>query len=43
MLPYLQMLRDMALDGRKVELPLLKKPIPLIADEWAKPELAPAA
>ncbi|MGD0518111.1 MAG: valine--tRNA ligase [Thermoguttaceae bacterium] len=39
MLPYLEMLRDMALDGRQVLLPLLDRPIPLIADEWAKPEL----
>jgi valyl-tRNA synthetase len=39
MRPYLEMLRDMALDGRKVMLPLLNRPIPLIADTWAKPEL----
>jgi valyl-tRNA synthetase len=39
MLPLLLMLRDMALDGRKVMLPLLNRPIPLIADPWAKPEL----
>ena len=39
MLPLLMKLRDMALDGRKVMLPLLNRPIPLVADEWAKPEL----
>jgi len=39
MLPALEKLRDMALDGRQVMLPLLNRPIPLIADEWAKPEL----
>jgi valyl-tRNA synthetase len=39
MLPYLEMLRDMALDGRQVLLPLLDRPIPLVADVWAKPEL----
>jgi valyl-tRNA synthetase len=39
MLPYLETLRDMAVAGRKVMLPLLNRPIPLIADEWAKPEL----
>ncbi|MBN1700226.1 MAG: valine--tRNA ligase [Spirochaetales bacterium] len=38
-LPRLLLLRDMALDGRKVNLPLLDRPIPLITDEWAKPEL----
>ena len=35
----LEQLRDMARDGRMLMLPLLKRPIPLIADEWAKPEL----
>jgi valyl-tRNA synthetase len=39
MLPELLVLRDMALDGRQVMLPLVDKPIPLVADEWAKPEL----
>jgi valyl-tRNA synthetase len=39
MLPELEKLRDMALDGRQVMLPLLNRPIPLVADEWAKPEL----
>lgn len=38
-LPGLLKLRDMAKDGRKVNLPLLNRPIPLILDEWAKPEL----
>jgi len=32
-------LRDMARDGRKVMLPLLNREIPLVADEWAKPEM----
>ncbi len=31
--------RDMALAGRKVLLPLLDRPIPLILDEWADPAL----
>ncbi len=39
LLPLLKKLRAMALDGRQVRLPLLDRPIPLIADEWAKPEL----
>ena len=39
MLPQLIKLRDMAKAGRKVMLPLLNREIPLIADEWAKPEL----
>ena len=39
MLPELEQLRDMALDGRKLLLPLLDREIPLIADRWAKPEL----
>ncbi len=39
MLPRLEQLRDMALDGRKVMLPLLEREIPLIVDVWAKPEL----
>ena len=38
-LPQLEQLRDMALDGRMLELPLTGRTIPLIADEWAKPEL----
>ena len=39
MLPQLEKLRDMALDGRLVELPLTGRQIPLVADDWAKPEL----
>ena len=38
-LPHLLKLRDMALDGRMVMLPLMERPMPLILDEWAKPEL----
>ena len=30
---------QMAQDGRQLRLPLLDRPIPLVADEWAKPEL----
>ncbi len=39
MLPLLIQLRDMAKAGRKLMLPLLNREIPLVADEWAKPEL----
>jgi len=39
MLPLLIRLRDMARAGRKVMLPLVNREIPLVADEWAKPEL----
>lgn len=39
MLPRLKQLRDMALDGRQVRLPLPGREIPLVADPWAKPEL----
>ncbi|MGI8981196.1 MAG: valine--tRNA ligase [Pirellulaceae bacterium] len=39
MLPELVVLRDMAKAGRKLMLPLFNREIPLIADEWAKPEL----
>lgn len=39
MLTSLELLRDMARDGRMLRLPLLNREIPLIADEWAKPEL----
>ena len=39
MLDELVALGRMARDGRKVLLPLLNRPIPLVADEWAKPEL----
>lgn len=38
-LPGLLILRDMALAGRQVMLPLMDRPIPLVADSWAKPEL----
>jgi len=39
LLPALITLRNMALDGRMVMLPLVDRPIPLVADAWAKPEL----
>ncbi|TVQ02277.1 MAG: valine--tRNA ligase [Planctomycetaceae bacterium] len=39
MLPGLLTLRDMALAGRQLILPLMDRPIPLIADPWAKPEM----
>jgi len=39
LLPLLEQLRDLALAGRKVLLPLAEREIPLVADEWAKPEL----
>lgn len=39
MLASLEQLRDMAVDGRQLMLPLLDRPIPLVADQWAKPEL----
>jgi valyl-tRNA synthetase len=38
-LPELIELRDMALAGRCVMLPLVQREIPLVADAWAKPEL----
>jgi valyl-tRNA synthetase len=38
-LPALEQLARMARDGRQVQLPLLDRPMPLICDEWAKPEL----
>jgi valyl-tRNA synthetase len=38
-LPSLEQLRDMAKRGVRLELPLTGRTIPLIADEWAKPEL----
>ena len=37
--PLLVQLRDMAADGRMIMLPLMDRPMPLILDEWAKPEL----
>lgn len=39
MLPALEKLRDMALAGVLLELPLTGRRIPLVADAWAKPEL----
>ena len=39
MLPQLERLRDMAKRGVTLQLPLTDRQIPLIADEWAKPEL----
>ena len=39
MLPALEQLRDMANDGRKLMLPLMDREIPLVCDQWAKPEL----
>ncbi|QDU91047.1 Valine--tRNA ligase [Pirellulimonas nuda] len=38
-LPLLLKLRDMAARGVMLELPLTDRKIPLILDEWAKPEL----
>ncbi|MBT6724365.1 MAG: class I tRNA ligase family protein, partial [Planctomycetaceae bacterium] len=38
-LPGLIKLRDMALAGRKLMLPLMNREILLVADEWAKPEM----
>jgi valyl-tRNA synthetase len=38
-LPLLLALREMAVQGRSVRLPLLGRPIPLILDEWADPGL----
>ncbi|MBT3222056.1 MAG: class I tRNA ligase family protein, partial [Proteobacteria bacterium] len=38
-LPLLVRIRDMAVAGRHVKLPLMDRPLPLILDEWAKPEL----
>lgn len=39
LLPTLVKLREMALRGRCVMLPLQDRPIPLITDAWAKPEM----
>jgi valyl-tRNA synthetase len=39
MLSSLEQLRDMANDGRMLMLPLMERPIPLVCDAWAKPEL----
>ncbi|RIL11095.1 valine--tRNA ligase [bacterium] len=38
-LPYLEALAAMARAGRRVRLPLADRPIPIIADPWAKPDL----
>ncbi|MEE8301252.1 MAG: valine--tRNA ligase, partial [Candidatus Tectomicrobia bacterium] len=38
-LPTLLKLVEMARDGRQILLPLLDRPLPLICDTWAKPEL----
>jgi valyl-tRNA synthetase len=43
MLKKLETLRDMAKRGVKLRLPLAEREIPLIADEWAKPELGSGA
>jgi len=42
-LPQLIHLRDMAKRGTKLKLPLTGRQIPLITDEWAKPELGSGA
>jgi valyl-tRNA synthetase len=39
LLPQLLTLATMAAAGRKLMLPLVNREIPLVADEWAKPEL----
>jgi valyl-tRNA synthetase len=39
LLPVLEQLATMARAGRQVRLPLLGRAIPLVADEWAKPEM----
>jgi valyl-tRNA synthetase len=39
LLPQLEQLAAMARDGRQVMLPLAERPIPLVTDTWAKPEL----
>jgi len=38
-LPWLVQFVEMAKDGRRVLLPLVERPIPIILDEWAKPAL----
>lgn len=38
-LPTLEKLRDMALDGRMLMLPLMDREIKLVVDDWAKPAL----
>lgn len=39
LLPDLEMLAKMAKDGRRLKLPIVDRVIPLVADEWAKPEM----
>ncbi|MFM7844108.1 MAG: valine--tRNA ligase [Planctomycetota bacterium] len=39
LLPQLEQLRDMARAGRQLLLPLVNRPIPLVADAWAQPTL----
>ena len=39
LLPSLEKLAAMAQDGRMLHLPIVDREIPLITDEWAKPEL----
>jgi len=39
LLPGLEALAAMAAAGRRVRLPLVGREIPLVADEWAKPEM----
>ena len=39
LLPVLLQLKKMAEEGRTIRLPLLDRKIPLILDDWAKPEL----
>ena len=43
MLPHLQLLTAMAIDGRKLMLPLVDREIPLVVDQWAKPEMGSGA
>ena len=38
-LPELIKLRDLALAGAKVRVPLINRDVPLVADAWAKPEM----
>jgi len=38
-LPLLELLANMARDGRKIMLPIVNREIPLVADVWAKPEM----
>ncbi|GIW95317.1 MAG: valine--tRNA ligase [Pirellulaceae bacterium] len=39
LIPVLEKLRDMARAGRLVRLPLVDRPIPLVLDSWAKPDM----